>query len=78
VGSGTDIGIHTSIELARSLLHARLVDELRLVDAPALAGHGRRLFDGEDALQELELLDTQRTPKGTLFLTYRCTTAATA
>src|SRR5690606_31028885 len=46
-GTGGDIGIHGSIELARSLVHAGLVDELRLVVAPALAGHGRRLFDGD-------------------------------
>ncbi len=72
---GGDIGIHGSIELARSLLHARLVDELRLVVAPALAGHGRRVFDTDDGLQALDLLDVQRSPKGTLFLTYRCTTA---
>ena len=74
---GGDLGIHGSIELARSLLHARLVDELRLVVAPALAGHGRRVFDADDALQALDLLDVQRSAKGTLFLTYRRTTATT-
>jgi dihydrofolate reductase len=69
--SGGDIGIHGSIELARSLLHDRLVDELQLVVSPALAGHGRRLFEGKHDLQRLELLDTQRTTKGALFLAYR-------
>lgn len=72
--SGGDIGIHGSIELARSLLRSRLVDELRLVVAPAVVGHGRRVLDGDDSLQTLELLDVQRSPKGTLFLAYRCTT----
>jgi dihydrofolate reductase len=33
---GGDIGVHGSVELAGSLLRARLVDELRLVVAPAL------------------------------------------
>lgn len=70
--AGGDIGIHGSIELARSLLGDRLVDEIQLVVAPALAGHGRRLFEGKDDLQRLELLDSQRSAKGTLFLAYRC------
>ena len=67
-----DIGIHGSIRLAQSLLRARLVDELRLVVAPTVAGHGRRLFVDDDTLQQLELLDVQRSPLGTLFLAYRC------
>ena len=68
--SGGDIGIHGSIELTRSLLHAQLVDQLHLVVAPVIAGHGRRLFNGADHLQTLELLDVDRTPEGTLFLAY--------
>lgn len=70
---GGDVGIHGSIELARSLLRARLIDELRLVIAPAVAGHGRKLFEGEDTLQKFELLDVERTPTGKLLLAYRCT-----
>jgi dihydrofolate reductase len=61
--SGGDIGI--------------LVDELQLVVAPAVVGHGRRVLDGDDASQPVELLDVQRSPKGSLFLAYRCTPAAT-
>ena len=41
---GGDIGVHGSIALAQSLLEAGLVDELRLVIAPAVHGHGRKLF----------------------------------
>jgi dihydrofolate reductase len=44
--SGGDIGVHGSIALAQSLLREGLVDELRLVIAPALQIHGRRLFEG--------------------------------
>lgn len=44
--SGGDIGVHGSIALTQSLLREGLVDELRLVIAPALQVHGRRLFDG--------------------------------
>lgn len=68
---GADIGIHGSIELARSLLRAGLVDELRLVVAPTIAGSGRRLFDGDGAQSRLELLDVERTASGTLLLGYR-------
>lgn len=68
--AGDDIGIHGSLTLARSLLAERLVDELRLVVAPSLAGHGARLFDGETGLQRFELLDSQRSG-GCLLLHYR-------
>ncbi|WP_410789652.1 dihydrofolate reductase family protein [Kribbella sp. C-35] len=68
---GKDIGIHGSIDLARSLLRARLVDELRLVIAPTIAASGRRLFDSDDALQKLDMVDAVRTPTGALLAHYR-------
>jgi dihydrofolate reductase len=69
--SGADIGIHGSISLARSLLRADLIDELRLVVAPTIAGHGRRLFEDGGALQRFELIDVERTSAGILLLGYR-------
>jgi dihydrofolate reductase len=73
--SGGEIGIHGSIALARSLIAARLVDELRLVMSPTIAGHGKRLFPGDSTmdLQQFDLVDVQRSTKGTLFLHYRAT-----
>ncbi|MEO8693667.1 MAG: dihydrofolate reductase family protein, partial [Acidimicrobiales bacterium] len=70
---GGAIGIHGSIALARSLIAARLVDVLRLVMPPTIAGHGKRLFtaDTEMELQQFDLVDLLRSPKGTLFLHYR-------
>jgi dihydrofolate reductase len=68
---GGDIGIHGSIRLAHSLWTAGLIDELRLVVAPAVAGHGRRLFGDDDPLRRLELVEVEHTPGGTLFLCYR-------
>ncbi len=65
---GGDIGIHGSIQLAQSLLRARLVAELRLVIAPAIAGHGRRLFDGDDDLQRLDAVSVDRSPSGSLLV----------
>lgn len=67
---GGDIGIHGSIRLAQSLLAADLVDELRLVVAPALAGAGRRLFEGEGAPRTFELCSVSSSSVGTLFLQY--------
>jgi dihydrofolate reductase len=71
--SSGDIGIHGSVELARSLIADRLVDELRFIMPPTIAGHGKRLFsaDSDGELQQFALLDVQQTPKGTLFLQYR-------
>ncbi|WP_205704883.1 dihydrofolate reductase family protein [Kineococcus indalonis] len=43
-GAGGDTGVHGSTRLARPLLRAGLVDELRLVVAASLAGTGRALF----------------------------------
>jgi dihydrofolate reductase len=68
--SGDDIGIHGSLKLAQTLLAAQLVDELRLVVAPALAGHGRQLFRHDGELQRFELLSLDRTG-GSLLLHYR-------
>src|SRR4051812_36856407 len=68
--SGRDIGIHGSLSLARALLAEELVDELRLVVAPSLAGHGKRLFDGDAGLQRFELLSSERSG-GCLLLHYR-------
>jgi dihydrofolate reductase len=70
-GTGGDIGIHGSISLAQSLLRARLVDELRLVIAPTIAGRGRRLFADDEGRADLELVDVERSDRGTLFLGYR-------
>ena len=39
---GGDIGVHGSLTLARALLAAHLVDELRLAVAPSIALCGRR------------------------------------
>ncbi len=45
VRPGGDIGLHGSVDLAQHLLEEGLIDELRLVIAPAVQLHGRKLFD---------------------------------
>lgn len=68
---GRDVGVHGSIELARSLLAEDLVDELHLAVAPVLDPEGRRLFDGLPRLRRLTLVRSTPTPTGALWLVYR-------
>jgi dihydrofolate reductase len=68
--SGGDIGVHGSITLTRHLLRAGLIDELRLVIAPVLAGAGRRLFTAEDERRRLRLLRTRGTSSGGILADY--------
>ncbi|MEV6007963.1 dihydrofolate reductase family protein [Streptomyces sp. NPDC051976] len=67
---GGDIGVHASISVARALLAADVVDELRLVIAPRVAGQGRRLLDGLPAIR-LEPIESEMTPTGHLLIGYR-------
>ncbi len=67
---GDDIGVHASISVAQSLLAGGVVDELRLVVAPQIVGHGRRLLDGLPAAR-LEVMRTVGTPSGHILADYR-------
>ncbi|MBG0565412.1 dihydrofolate reductase family protein [Actinoplanes aureus] len=67
---GADIGIHGSIQLARTLLAADLVDELQLVISPTLLGVGRKLFADGDPTRRLTLTQVKGTPSGAVLATY--------
>lgn len=67
---GGDIGVHASISVARALLAADVVDELRLTIAPVVAGRGRRLLDDLPQIR-LELLHSIGSPSGYLIADYR-------
>ena len=67
---GGDIGVHASISVAQALLAADLVDEIRLVIAPKIAGSGRRLLDGLPALG-LKTIGSETSPSGSLLVRYR-------
>jgi dihydrofolate reductase len=67
---GDDIGVHGSIALTQSLLELGLADELRLVVAPAVHMHGRKLFD-RGLPKRLTLTRDIATPSGYLLLDFR-------
>jgi dihydrofolate reductase len=67
---GGDIGVHGSISVAQSLLEAGLVDELRLVIAPAVHLHGRKLFERASA-SRLSLIRSITSPSGYLLVDYQ-------
>ena len=66
---GGDIGVHASISVAQALLGGDVVDELRLVIAPAIAGSGRRLLEGLPPIR-LESIRTACSPSGYLLVDY--------
>lgn len=68
--SGKDIGVHGSIALTQSLLGLDLVDELRLVIAPALRINGRKLFD-RGLPRRLTLTRNITSPSGYLLLDFQ-------
>ena len=68
--SGGDIGIHASLTLARSLLVAGVVDELRVVIAPLIVGKGRTLLHDLPSIR-LEVLRGAVSPNGHLLVDYR-------
>jgi len=67
---GGDIGVHASISVAQALLAEGMVDQLKLVIAPAIAGKGRRLLDGL-APQRFESIKSATSPTGHLLADYR-------
>ena len=68
--SGGTIGVHGSISLVQYLLTQGLLDELRFVLFPAVAGNGRRLLSREGDPIQLDLTATRSMPSGLQFLTY--------
>jgi dihydrofolate reductase len=67
---GGDIGVHGSISVAQALLAGDVVDELRLVIGPMIAGRGRRLLDGLPSIR-LESIRSETSPTGYLLVDYR-------
>jgi dihydrofolate reductase len=73
---GRELQIHGSAHLGNTLLSAGLVDRLRLVIAPTVAGSGRRLIDHPSPPTGLRLVGHEVTAKGLLLLEYERVGAA--
>lgn len=69
---GGEIAVMASISLVRQLLFAGLLDELTLITHPVIAGEGRRhLFEADDPVTRLALVNSTLTSKGNVVSTYR-------
>ena len=68
---GKDLIKYGTSRLDATLLHAGLVDELRLWIFPVVVGSGQHLFEGIDASSlRLELADVRKLDNGSAILTY--------
>lgn len=68
---GEDITVIGSAVLARLLIKAGLLDELRLMVHPVVLGGGKRLFEAGGDQAVLELVGSETFGTGVLSLTYR-------
>jgi dihydrofolate reductase len=69
-GSGKDIQVIGSGNLAQTLMKHHLVDEYRLMTYPLLLGKGKRLFREGSPKAELQLRDSKTSGNGVLIATY--------
>jgi dihydrofolate reductase len=66
-----EIQVHGSIQLARSLFAADLVDDCHLWNYPVVLGSGKRLFEPGTAPAALELVNRRTTHTGVVVNSYR-------
>jgi dihydrofolate reductase len=67
---GADLLVIGSSELVRTLIAHELVDELRLMMDPLLAGGGKGIFADDGVLRPLRLIELQPTTTGAVLATY--------
>ncbi|MFC4468722.1 dihydrofolate reductase family protein [Streptomyces xiangluensis] len=70
---GKDIYLMGGAQITASLIDAGLVDELRLIVYPLIAGKGKALFSGTQQRHGLELLKVEQLPDGLVSLIYGST-----
>ena len=68
--AGKDIYLMGGARIAASLIDAGLVDELRLIVYPLVAGEGKALFATMASRRRLELQKVQQLPGGRVSLVY--------
>ncbi len=69
-GDGPALLTWGSSDLARQMLAAGLVDELRLIIYPVLLGKGKRLYDGQAQPAGFHIDRSAITPTGVILATY--------
>ena len=74
--NGKNIGVHGSPTLVEFLLHANLLDELRLEIYPVIAGTGVPFFRAGREVKHMELVRSKVAANGVAILTYRPTAAS--
>ena len=75
---GKSIGVHGSPAIVESLLHASLLDELRLEIYPMVAGRGVHLIHDGQPIQHLKLAVSKITNNGVAILIYQPLNASSA
>jgi len=68
---GGNLVIMGSGELIRSLLPHGLIDEYLLIIHPLVLGSGQRMFEHDDHVAKLQLLDSTATTTGAILATYQ-------
>ena len=63
-----ELQVHGSGRLARGLLAAGLVDELRIITFPVVLGRGKRLFDTGTPAGGFTVVDARTLPSGVSYL----------
>jgi dihydrofolate reductase len=72
--AGGDVYIYGSISLVRTLLAARMVDELLLMTEPITLGGGKTLFPADGEAREFELVSATTAKTGVQVCRYRLAT----
>ncbi|KAA9374461.1 dihydrofolate reductase family protein [Microbispora cellulosiformans] len=67
---GKDLHVIGSPGLVQTLMALGLVDELRMMIDPVVAGGGKRLFADDGALRAFRLVDSRVTSTGAIIATY--------
>jgi dihydrofolate reductase len=68
---GGDIVVMGSSSVARALMSAGLVDELRLTQMPVVLGGGKSIFPADGTLSTFRLVSVTTSPKGVNALVYQ-------
>ena len=67
---GEKISVEGSLTLVLSLLGSNLIDKLTLMIYPVIVGKGKKLFEKEDKVKRMTLVNSKQTSSGVMILTY--------